>query len=689
MIGIFQGIAWPGLWVIVFILLGLWYGHSIWYRWARRLRVLREEGHFLKVRRGNLRARKLSGEPSRRRVKRKEPSVKPPEAAVSSSLDFLPNRYDKAPPTPDDLTRLEGVDSSLQSELNEAGVYHFQQLRELNSEQRKRLESHFALPEFVWAKWEETWSGDDASIEPIRNPVIEREFPTESVTADPALGVIYLGDPSHVDDLREIRGIGPAIEQKLHDHGVFCFRQIAHWSDENVRAFSERLGCFPDRIRRDEWVEQANRFPCDTPPEEIDLERILSQNFEGESRAQIDPKFGIIYTDYPDEVDDLKMIRGIGDSLEKELHDLGIYRFKQIAHWNRRTVEEVSHRFQRGKIERDRWIPQARELAKIAEDEQGPVYKAPHDIDFQARLARDFAGERAGIDPSIGIVYEEEPDVVDDLERIHGVSPESANQLRQLGIYRFKQVASWSDSNVTTVAAQLEIEREQIEKEKWIPQARRLNLQTYRANSEWGSTRPSLSEYEEKITAHFPGEEVRADDDLGIIYPTQPPTSDELTAIDGIDLSVDSALRNNGVYRYKQIALWSPANVNSHAAKLNTSPDRIYSEQWITQAGNLALRAEHFPDDSEKIRIDREYGILYHSPPEQVDDLKRISGVGPVLESKLNEIGVYQYKQIALWTTAHAHSFSSQLSFKDRVFRDRWIRQARELAEKSDGSFMD
>ncbi len=63
------------------------------------------------------------------------------------------------------------------------------------------------------------------------------------------------------------------------------------------------------------------------------------------------------------------------------------------------------------------------------------------------------------------------------------------------------------------------------------------------------------------------------------------------------------------------------------------------------------------------------------------DDLKQISGVGPVLEGKLNDLGIFHYWQIAEWTSEEVEWVDSFLNFKGRVDRDDWIAQAKTLAE--------
>ena len=62
--------------------------------------------------------------------------------------------------------------------------------------------------------------------------------------------------------------------------------------------------------------------------------------------------------------DDLKKISGIGPGIEKTLHGLGVYHFRQIAQFTPDNVAWIDQRLRfRGRIEREDWIGQARKLA--------------------------------------------------------------------------------------------------------------------------------------------------------------------------------------------------------------------------------------------------------------------------------------------------------------------------------------
>ncbi len=58
------------------------------------------------------------------------------------------------------------------------------------------------------------------------------------------------------DDLTDIRGIGTSLKRLLNANGIFHFRQIAAWGGAEIEIVSNLLR-FPGRIKRDNWVNQA------------------------------------------------------------------------------------------------------------------------------------------------------------------------------------------------------------------------------------------------------------------------------------------------------------------------------------------------------------------------------------------------------------------------------------------------
>ena len=61
------------------------------------------------------------------------------------------------------------------------------------------------------------------------------------------------------DDLKQLSGVGPALEKKLHAAGVTRFAQIAAWTADDIAEMDEKLS-FKGRIEREGWVDQAKKI---------------------------------------------------------------------------------------------------------------------------------------------------------------------------------------------------------------------------------------------------------------------------------------------------------------------------------------------------------------------------------------------------------------------------------------------
>ncbi len=59
------------------------------------------------------------------------------------------------------------------------------------------------------------------------------------------------------DNLKEIKGVGPKLEQLLHELGIYHFDQIAGWSPAEVAWMDQNLKGFRGRVSRDDWIGQA------------------------------------------------------------------------------------------------------------------------------------------------------------------------------------------------------------------------------------------------------------------------------------------------------------------------------------------------------------------------------------------------------------------------------------------------
>ena len=62
------------------------------------------------------------------------------------------------------------------------------------------------------------------------------------------------------DNLKLIKGVGPAIEKTLNEMGIFRFNQIAEMSEYDIDRVAHRLKGFRSRIYREDWMGQAREL---------------------------------------------------------------------------------------------------------------------------------------------------------------------------------------------------------------------------------------------------------------------------------------------------------------------------------------------------------------------------------------------------------------------------------------------
>lgn len=167
------------------------------------------------------------------------------------------------------------------------------------------------------------------------------------------------------DDLQVIKGIGPFIEEKLNALGITTYRQIANMTAKLEDQVNEAIEFFPGRVKRDQWVAQAKillgmnvKLDEKALKEAEELERIAQK------AESID--FDTLGVATFDQKDDLQIIKGIGPFIAEKLYALGIYTFAQVGNMTPKIEEEVNKaiEFFPGRVKRDEWAKQAKELAK-------------------------------------------------------------------------------------------------------------------------------------------------------------------------------------------------------------------------------------------------------------------------------------------------------------------------------------
>jgi len=105
--------------------------------------------------------------------------------------------------------------------------------------------------------------GLDASNDPIEETSnVAVEFDESEIQAKDSADqsyedVDYLLNGDARDNLKLIKGVGPAIEKTLNEMGILRFNQIAEMSEYDIDRVAHRMKGFRSRIYREDWIGQA------------------------------------------------------------------------------------------------------------------------------------------------------------------------------------------------------------------------------------------------------------------------------------------------------------------------------------------------------------------------------------------------------------------------------------------------
>lgn len=240
-------------WLLLPLLLGLLTG---WWAWARRGDADADLGY-------------AAAEPSVTPVAPTPPAAPqpvaapPPPAAPSPSVaapaaGLLGIGIPAAVGAADDLLKIKGIGPKLNDLLNGLGITRFDQIAAWTPSDVDKVDDH--LGEFKDRIGREEWIPQARLLAAGNVGEWERIYGTVKQAAPAAAAMLAIGIPAAVgapDNLLQIKGVGPKLNDLLKGLGITRFDQIAAWGASEIAKVDEHLGAFKGRIDRDSWVEQA------------------------------------------------------------------------------------------------------------------------------------------------------------------------------------------------------------------------------------------------------------------------------------------------------------------------------------------------------------------------------------------------------------------------------------------------
>lgn len=146
--------------------------------------------------------------------------------------------------------------------------------------------------------------------------------------------------------LQIIEGIGPKMEEVLHENGISDFSELATKNPENLREILNKYGDKYRIIDPNTWPQQAALANDRKWNELISLQKTLDTGrsdtaTDGMTDSKLEKwliKAGIIRKWVQD---DLKAIEGIGPKIEQLMHDAGITTWRGLSQTNVQAIKEI------------------------------------------------------------------------------------------------------------------------------------------------------------------------------------------------------------------------------------------------------------------------------------------------------------------------------------------------------------
>ncbi|MCB1382149.1 MAG: hypothetical protein KDJ73_04300 [Notoacmeibacter sp.] len=194
-----------------------------------------------------------------------------------------------------------------------------------------------------------------------RKPAAKKPVARKAAAPKAAIAAV----PPARDDLKRIRGIGRQNEARLNAEGISAFAQIASWTKKDQAHWGDRLA-FPGRIEREEWVAQAKILAKGKETEfsrRVERGEVQSSTGKGDA-GEVGKKPRVLKAARRGKPDNLTLIDGVGNAIEKKLFDLGIFHFDQVAKWSADEAAWVSNAVGfPGRAARENWVTDAARLA--------------------------------------------------------------------------------------------------------------------------------------------------------------------------------------------------------------------------------------------------------------------------------------------------------------------------------------
>lgn len=506
------------------------------------------------------------------------------------------------------------------------------------------------------------------------------------------------------DDLTRIRAIDSGLHAKLHQLGIRRYADIAAWTPADVARVSQTLG-FQGRIEQENWIEQA---------------QILSRGGETAFARRKDRGEASLAAPSADQGTPkaiatapvvASLAAAVAAPVASAIVATAIPAVAPIPLVPAPAPSPVASPVPAAPataaaptVAAVAAAPAQAELpqpARVAERAAFATQSAPTPTQAASPIATPAAVATAAPSASVTPSATLTPPALgrDNLQRIGGINAEVERVLNVQGVGKYNQIASWVEKDTTRFDRLLGYEG-RIARENWIEQAQILSR-----NGETAYSRQFDLQHSVKSTVAVPGP-------AAVAVPTVAAPAAPAAAIAATTVATVAAVTTAAAAKVattvsslvpepprparlpdavaEQIrpapvaaAPMPPAASTPVVAAPVATPAPVVT---MPAAASIAAGVSTVPMPTRTGELAglRSVRSEAYSPTNATkagpDDLKRIRGVGVLIERKLNSMGINSYSQIANWTSAEIDRVSQVLDFKGKVERENWVEQARILS---------
>lgn len=453
--------------------------------------------------------------------------------------------------------------------------------------------------------------------------------------------------PADGQDLKLVRGIDAAAERILNSLGVWRYADIARWGAGDVAAINNALHA-PARIERENWIEQAAVLSKGVHTAYA-RRRLRGESVGAQPTETARPPSGPLATARAP-------APAAGAAPAQRMHGSPM----AMATGSAAAVAAAAAAANRGRAASARPAAPVRAPSPViteigATPAPPPEPAAPPRAPAPAKVptppaaptvcAAPVAPPPAAVDaqpakpvPAVGIAR------TDALQRIRGIDAATERLLKEHDVVRYEQIANWTATEVEYIDDALS-ERGRVSRENWIEQAQVLAQGGTTLFARQRDMRPAAGTAAAVAAAAASAAGIMA-------RPSR----------------LVDAMRQNQVRASDTPA---PAMDAPAPAEDAATPEPTSAEEPGTPAAVTGLRSVR----SQALRTEQ-----FGGASGAIDDLKRIRGIGVLIEKKLNALGIASYEQIANWTADDIAHISDVLDFRGRIERENWVEQARILS---------